>query len=87
MDVTTYSNFRQNLKSHLDDVVNDQKALYVTRANGEDVVVLSKSDYEGLQETYYLMRSPKNAERLMEISPLLSPTGLFCYYPPPNRVV
>ncbi|WP_192346271.1 type II toxin-antitoxin system Phd/YefM family antitoxin [Algoriphagus sp. Y33] len=66
MDVTTYSNFRQNLKSHLDDVVNDQKALYVTRANGEDVVVLSKSDYEGLQETYYLMRSPKNAERLME---------------------
>lgn len=66
MDITTYSNFRQNLKSHLDDVVNDQKALYVTRANGEDVVVLSKSDYEGLQETYYLMRSPKNAERLLE---------------------
>ncbi len=66
MDVTTYSNFRQNLKAHLDGVVNDQKALYVTRANGEDVVVLSKSDYEGLQETYYLMSSPKNAERLLE---------------------
>ncbi|MEB2781366.1 type II toxin-antitoxin system prevent-host-death family antitoxin [Algoriphagus sp. C2-6-M1] len=66
MDVTTYSNFRQNLKSHLDEVVNDQKALYVTRANGEDVVVLSKSDYESMQETYYLMSSPKNAERLME---------------------
>ncbi|REG90575.1 type II toxin-antitoxin system Phd/YefM family antitoxin [Algoriphagus antarcticus] len=67
MDVTTYSNFRQNLKAHLDDVVNDQKPLYVTRANGEDVVVLSKSDYEGLQETYYLMSSPKNAERLLEV--------------------
>lgn len=67
MEVTTYSNFRQNLKSHLDEVVNDQKALYVTRANGEDVVVLSKSDYEGLQETYYLMSSPKNAERLLEV--------------------
>lgn len=66
MDVTTYSNFRQNLKSYLDEVVNDQKALYVTRANGEDVVVLSKSDYEGLQETNYLMSSPKNAERLLE---------------------
>lgn len=65
MEVTTYSNFRQNLKAHLDDVVNDQKPLYVTRANGEDVVVLSKSDYEGLQETYYLMSSPKNAERLL----------------------
>ncbi len=66
MDVTTYSKFRQNLKSHLDGVVNDQKALYVTRANGEDVVVLSKSDYESMQETYYLMSSPKNAERLMD---------------------
>ena len=75
MDVTTYSNFRQNLKSHLDDVINDQKALYVTRANGEDVVVLSKSDYEGLQETYYLMSSPKNAERLLESSQELDNGG------------
>jgi antitoxin YefM len=65
MKVTTYSKFRENMKSHLDSVVNDQEPLYVTRANGEDVVVLSKSDYEGLQETNYLMRSPKNAERLL----------------------
>ncbi len=65
MEVTTYSKFRENMKSYLDDVVNDQKPLYITRANGEDVVVLSKSDYEGLQETYYLMSSPKNAERLL----------------------
>jgi antitoxin YefM len=66
MEVTSYSKFRENMKSFLDDVVNDSRPLYVTRANGEDVVVLSKSDYEGLQETYYLMSSPKNAERLLE---------------------
>ncbi len=66
MEVTTYSKFRENMKSYLDDVVNDSRPLYVTRTNGEDVVVLSKSDYEGLQETYYLMSSPKNAERLLE---------------------
>lgn len=66
MEVTTYSKFRENMKSYLDDVVNDQRPLYVTRAKGQDVVVLSKSDYEGLQETYYLMSSPKNAERLLE---------------------
>ncbi len=65
MEITTYSKFRENMKSYLDDVVNDQKALYVTRTNGEDVVVLSKSDYESMQETYYLMSSPKNAERLL----------------------
>jgi antitoxin YefM len=54
------------MKSYLDNVVNDSRPLYVTRTNGEDVVVLSKSDYESMQETYYLMSSPKNAERLLE---------------------
>ncbi len=66
MEVTSYSKFRENMKTYLDNVVNDSRPLYVTRTNGEDVVVLSKSDYEGLQETYYLMSSPKNAERLLE---------------------
>jgi antitoxin YefM len=66
MEVTSYSKFRENMKSYLDNVVNDSRPLYVTRTNGEDVVVMSKSDYEGLQETYYLMSSPKNAERLLE---------------------
>lgn len=65
MEVTTYSKFRENMKSYMDNVVNDQKALYITRSNGEDVVVISKSDYESMQETYYLMSSPKNAERLL----------------------
>lgn len=40
--------------------------LYVTRAKGEDVVVLSKSDYESMQETFYLLQSPENAKRLMK---------------------
>lgn len=66
MEVTSYSKFRENMKSYLDNVVNDSRPLYVTRTNGEDVVVLSKSDYESMQETYYLMSSPKNAERLLE---------------------
>lgn len=66
MEVTTYSKFRENMKTYLDDVVNDSRPLYVTRANGGDVVVLSKSDYESMQETYYLMSSPKNAQRLMD---------------------
>ena len=65
MEVTSYSKFRENMKSYLDNVVNDSRPLYVTRTNGEDVVVMSKSDYVGLQETYCLMSSPKNAERLL----------------------
>ncbi|TCD00389.1 type II toxin-antitoxin system Phd/YefM family antitoxin [Pedobacter psychroterrae] len=66
MEITTYSNFRQHLKSFLDKVFLSQGPLYISRNNGEDVVVLSKADYESLMETFHLMKSPKNASRLME---------------------
>lgn len=66
MEITTYSNFRQNLKSFLDKVFVDHNPLFITRANGEDVVVLSKSDYESLTETLHLLGNPKNAERLLQ---------------------
>jgi antitoxin YefM len=65
MQITTYTHFRQNLKSFLDRVLKDHSPLFVTRANGEDLVVLSKADYESMQETFYLLKSPKNAARLL----------------------
>ena len=49
MEITTYSNFRQNLKKFLDSITGDRKPLCVCRSNGEDVVVLSKSDYDSMQ--------------------------------------
>lgn len=66
MDITTYSNFRQNLKSFLDGVLSSHTPLYVKRAKGEDVVVLSKSDYESMEATLYLLSSDKNRTHLME---------------------
>ena len=66
MQVTTYTNFRQRLKSYLDKVRNNHTPLFVTSANGEDVVVLSKSDYDSMEETFYLLKSPKNAVRLLK---------------------
>jgi antitoxin YefM len=65
MKIITFRNFRQNLKTVLDKVFIDHSPLTVTRANEEDVVELSKSDFESMQETFYLMKSPKNAERLL----------------------
>jgi antitoxin YefM len=47
-------------------VRNSHSPLFVTSANGEDVVVLSKSDYESMEETFYLLKSPKNATRLLQ---------------------
>ncbi|CAN5285096.1 type II toxin-antitoxin system Phd/YefM family antitoxin [soil metagenome] len=66
MNITTYTNFRQNLKSFLDQVFTNHAPLFITRANGEDVVVLSKADYDSMQETFYLLKSPKNASRLLK---------------------
>ena len=64
MEITTYTNFRQNLKAYLDLVFSSRVSLFVTRTKGEDVVVLSKTDYESMQETIHLLSSPKNAERI-----------------------
>lgn len=66
MQVTTYSNFRQNLKAFLDKVFVNHDPLFITRTNGEDVVVLSKTDYESLTETLHLLGNPNNAKRLMD---------------------
>lgn len=66
MDITTYTKFRQNLKSFLDKVFINHSPLFVTRTNGEDVVVLSKADYESMQETFHLLKNPNNASRLLE---------------------
>ena len=64
MEITTYSNFRQNLKAFMDLVFRARVPVFVTRSKGEDIVVLSKSDYESMQETIHLLSSPKNAERI-----------------------
>ncbi|MES2427007.1 MAG: type II toxin-antitoxin system prevent-host-death family antitoxin [Bacteroidota bacterium] len=66
MLITTYTSFRQQLKSYLDKVRNNHAPLFVTSANGEDVVVLSRSDYESMEETFYLLKSPANATRLLK---------------------
>lgn len=63
--ITTYSDFRQKLKGYLDNVFNSNTPLHVTRTKGGNIVVLSESDYESIMETFYLLKSPKNAERLL----------------------
>ena len=66
MELTTYTNFRQNLKSYLDQVYGTHAPLIVTRTHGEDVVVLSKNDYDSIMETFYLLKNPGNARRIFE---------------------
>ncbi len=66
MNTLTYSRLRANLKSALDKVCEDHEPVVVERQKGGDVVLLSRDDYESLQETAYLLRSPANARRLLD---------------------
>lgn len=66
MLIASYSSFRQNMKHYLDTVFNSKAPLFVTRANAEDMVVISKAEYDSMEETMHLLSSPKNAQRLAE---------------------
>ena len=62
---TTYTALRENLASVLDRVVDDQETVIVRRKSGKDVALVPATELAGLMETAYLLRSPKNAKRLL----------------------
>lgn len=66
MEVTTFTDFRQHMKSYFEKVLKMGKPLFISRPKGDDLVLLSKSEYNSMQETFHLLRSPKNAERLLK---------------------
>jgi antitoxin YefM len=65
MDVISYSAARANLASTMDRVCNDHDAIIITRNGDQSVVMLSLEDYQAMEETAYLLRSPENAKRLL----------------------
>ncbi|MBM4328304.1 MAG: type II toxin-antitoxin system prevent-host-death family antitoxin [Deltaproteobacteria bacterium] len=66
MNALTYSQARSNLAKTMDTVCDDHSPVIVTRKNHRSVVMISLEDYQALEETAYLLRSPKNARRLLE---------------------
>ena len=66
MKAITYSAARQNLAKTMEKVCKDHAPVIVTRKTTESVVIMSLEDYEALEETAYLLRSPKNTRRLIE---------------------
>jgi antitoxin YefM len=61
----TYTAARENLASTINRVCEDQAPVVITRNRDQAVVMLSLAEYESLQETAYLLRSPANAKRLL----------------------
>jgi antitoxin YefM len=64
MQVVSFTEARNNLKTVLDQVVNDADCTIITRRDAEDAVVMSLDYYNSLMETVHLLKSPANAAHL-----------------------
>lgn len=64
LNIVNFSEARKNFKSLLDLVANDKNCTVIVRRDAEDAVVMSKSHYDSLMETVYLLKSPANAQHL-----------------------
>ena len=62
---TTYTHLRENLAGILDDVIDQQEVIIVRRKGARDVALIPASELAGLIETAHLLRSPRNAQRLL----------------------
>ncbi len=65
MKAITYTAAREGLASAMDQVCRDRAPLVIIRNRDQAVVMMSLEDYEELEETAYLLRSPANARRLL----------------------
>ena len=64
MKAITYTAARENLAATMNGVCDDHDPVIITRNRDQSVVMLSLEDFESLEETAYLLRSPANARRL-----------------------
>ncbi len=65
---TSYSKARQSLASLMDQVTDTREPVLIRRRGREPVALIAADELAGWLETAYLLRSPKNARRLLEAS-------------------
>jgi len=66
MTVTTYSDARAKLAALCDLVSSSREPVIIRRRSAEDVALVSAAELSSLMETAHLLRSPRNARRLLE---------------------
>jgi antitoxin YefM len=64
MRVVNFSEARNNLKSILDQVIDDADYTVITRRDAEDAVVMSLDSFNSIWETFHLLKTPSNAKHL-----------------------
>jgi len=62
---TTYTNARANFAGLCDEVTENREIVLIRRRKGSDVAMIAADELQSLVESSHLMRSPKNAERLL----------------------
>lgn len=65
MSTITYSTARDHLAEVWDKTVSTREPVIVSRRGTESIVMVPLDEWEGLQETAHLLRSPTNAKRLL----------------------
>ncbi|MEA1969089.1 MAG: type II toxin-antitoxin system prevent-host-death family antitoxin [Candidatus Cloacimonadota bacterium] len=64
MDAIAYSNVRKKFVSVMENVCDNHDPVIITRKNSKSVVMMSLEDYNAIEATMYLLRSPANAAQL-----------------------
>ena len=64
MQIFTYTDARNNLKTVLDKVIDDADVAVITRKEGQHAVVMGQDYYNSIMETLHLLSSPSNAAHL-----------------------
>ena len=62
---TTYTKARANLAKLCNQVAANREIIIINRRGAEDVALVAASELSSLLETAHLLRSPKNAQRLL----------------------
>lgn len=66
MKAITYTSARENLAATMDRVCEDRDPVIITRKREQAVVMMSLEEFESLEETAHLLKSPANARRLLD---------------------
>lgn len=65
MKAVTYTKARKNLKALIQDVCRNSEPTVIVSSRSEDqAVLISLEEYQAIEETVYLLRSPANRKHL-----------------------
>lgn len=62
---TTYTAARANFATLCNRAADDREVIIISRRNSGDVALVAANELTSLMETAHLLRSPKNARRLL----------------------